>query len=340
MSSTGKRKREELGLKARFEVIRFSDANPKESTRKIAKKFNCGKTQIQSILLKKDEILKAFEANVSSNTKRSRGAKNEEVDNALLEWFQKARSKNMPISGPILQEKALQIAKALDVSPGEFKASNGWLDRFKTRNGIKAKFISGEAGDVSEDTVGSWKERLPDILQGWAPENIWNMDETGQFFRALPNKSLVDASRNCTGGKRSKERLTCAFFVNASGGKEKPIVIGKAANPRCFKGISDRSTLPCQYFSQRKAWMESGILEEILQKLNRQLKKDNRRILLFMDNAPCHPEDLEDKFTQVQVIFLPKNTTSRLQPLDLGIIQTFKLKYYRRLLTHVVSKID
>ena len=61
----------------------------------------------------------------------------------------------MPISGPILQEKALQIAKALDVSPDEFKASNGWLDRFKTRNGIKAKFISGEAGDVSEDTVDS-----------------------------------------------------------------------------------------------------------------------------------------------------------------------------------------
>ena len=142
------------------------------------------------------------------------------------------------------QEKVMQIAKALDVSPGEFKASNGWLDCFKNRNGIKAKFISEEAGDVSEDTVDSWKERLQDILQEWAAENIWNMDETGQFFRALPNKCLADASRNCTGGKRSKERLTCAFFVNVSGGKENPIVIGKSANPkanrRCFGGISDR----------------------------------------------------------------------------------------------------
>ena len=70
------------------------------------------------------------------------------------------------------------------------------------------------------------------------------------------------------------------------------------------------------------------------------IEKDNRRILLFMDNAPCHPEGLDDKFPQIKIIFLPKNTTSRLQPLDLGIIQTFKLKYYKRLLTHVVSKID
>ena len=284
--------------------------------------------------------MSAFEANVSSDTKRSRGGKNAEIDSALLEWFRKARSKNIPISGPILQEKALQIAKALDVAPSEFKASNGWLDRFKNRNGIKARSISGEAGDVSQTTVDSWKERLPDILQGWEPENIWNMDETGQFFRALPNKSLADSSCTCTGGKKSKERLTCAFFVNAKGGKEKPIVVGKSANPRCLKGISDRSTLPCQYFNQRKAWMESGILEKILSNLNRRLKTQNRRILLLMDNAPCHPEDLDEKFTQINVVFLPANTTSLLQPLDLGIIQAFKLKYYRCLLTHVVSKID
>lgn len=80
----------------------------------------------------------------------------------------------------------------------------------------------------------SWKERLPDILQGWTPQNIWNMDETGQFFRAMPNKSLTEASRNCTGGEKSKEGLICALFVNANGDKEKPIIIGKSTNPRFF----------------------------------------------------------------------------------------------------------
>ena len=141
-------------------------------------------------------------------------------------------------------------------------------------------------------------------------------------------------------GKQSKERLTCALFVNAAGDKEKPIIIGKSANPRCFRGISDRASLPCYYYNQPKAWMEGSILEEILAKLNARLRRENRNILLFMDNAPCHPEGICDKFSHIKVVFLPPNTTSRLQPLDLGIIQAFKLKYYKRLLTHVVSKVD
>ena len=113
----------------------------------------------------------------------------------------------------MLQEKAARIAEALEVSGEQFKASNGWLDRFKRRTGITAKFISGESGDVREETVDSWRGRLPVILQGWHPRDIWNMDETGQFFRALPNRSLTEASQSCTGGKKSKDRLTCAFFV-------------------------------------------------------------------------------------------------------------------------------
>ena len=192
---------------------------------------------------------------------------------------------------------------------------------------------------VKKQSIPVLKERVPELLQGYPSENIWNMAETGQFFRALPNKSLSQASGNCTGGKRSKERLTCAFFMNVTWDKEKPIIIGKSANPRCFRGVSDRATLPCEYFSQPKAWMESDILTEILRKPNAQLRREKRTIILLMDNAPCHPEDLNYKFLQIKIVFLPKNT-SRLQPLDLRIKQTFKLKYYTHLLTHVVNKVD
>ena len=40
------------------------------------------------------------------------------------------------------------------------------------------------------------------------------------------------------------------------------------------------------------------------------------------------------------MIFLPPNTTSKLQPLDVGIIQNFKVHYKTLLLRYVLSKID
>ena len=90
----------------------------------------------------------------------------------------------------MLQEKAKRANEEL--GDATFKASNGWLDRFKKRYNITSKVISGEAGGVSEETVASWKERLPSILSGYSPENVLNMDETGQFYRALPNRSLAE----------------------------------------------------------------------------------------------------------------------------------------------------
>ena len=46
-----------------------------------------------------------------------------------------ARSSNMPVSGLVLLEKANDLAKRLDIA--NLKASNGWVDRWKTPNNVK-----------------------------------------------------------------------------------------------------------------------------------------------------------------------------------------------------------
>ena len=85
--------------------------------------------------------------------------------------------------------------------------------------------------------------------------------------------------------------------------------------------------------------MDFNILDDVLSKLNRKLARERRNIILFLDNAPCHPPDMKGKYDHIKIVFFPPNCTYRLQPLDLGIIQTFKLKYMKLMLTHVVSKI-
>ena len=87
--------------------------------------------------------------------------------------------------------------------------------------------------------------------------------------------------------------------------------------------------------------MTADILVSVLSKLNRKLSSKGRNIMLFMDNARCHPEDaVKDRFSNIKVTFLPPNTISKLQPLDLGVIQHFKVHCRTSLLCFVVSQID
>jgi hypothetical protein len=65
----------------------------------------------------------------SANMKRNRPRK--KVNLAVLKWFSSVRNQNLPISSPILKKKALQFAESLGEET--FKASTGWLDKFKKR---------------------------------------------------------------------------------------------------------------------------------------------------------------------------------------------------------------
>lgn len=107
-------------------------------------------------------------------------------------------------------------------------------------------------------------------------------------------------------GKKSKERLTIAFFANAAGGKEKPIVFGRAAKPRCFKGIRyQKEPEGIPYNANPKAWMTTQVMTDILTVLNKRLIKQKRNILL-MDNVTSHDPDLRDKFSNIKIVFCPR----------------------------------
>ena len=55
---------------------------------------------------------------------------------------------------------------------------------------IRQVTLSGESGDVSHLTVESWKERLLELARGYKAEDMWNLDETGWFWKALPDKEF------------------------------------------------------------------------------------------------------------------------------------------------------
>ena len=144
-----------------------------------------------------------------------------------------------------------------------------------------------------------------------------------------PNKSYVLKGETCSGGKRSKERITVLPCANMSGTEKLPLlVIGKYQRPRCFTGM-DLNRLPTQYKNQKRAWMDGCIFTTWVKQLDQKMAIRGRKICLVMDNCRAHPDVKGLK--AIKIVFLPPNTTSHTQPMDQGIIQNLKV-HYRHLL--------
>ena len=89
--------------------------------------------------------------------------------------------------------------------------------------------------------------------------------------------------------------------------------------------------------SNGAAWMTSAIFNGWLRNFNQRMRSMGRRVVLTMDNASCHkvmnasPEVLFGmevyRLSNVTVVMLPKNTTAVVQPMDAGIIRSFKARY-------------
>ncbi|KAJ8895431.1 hypothetical protein PR048_000763 [Dryococelus australis] len=138
------------------------------------------------------------------------------------------------------------------------------------RHNIVWGSVCGESKDVDSQTVGEWKRKLASLIQGYQPRDVFNGDETVLVCRAIPTRTLA---------KR----------------KEK-----------CVVGIE----IPFQYNGSltKKSWMTAAIMEEWLHGFNLKMKNQNRKVLLFLDNATCHPHI---KLSNASLIFFPANNIDK-----------------------------
>ncbi|XP_066436400.1 tigger transposable element-derived protein 6-like [Eleutherodactylus coqui] len=333
MATSGtKRKLCILTLRDRISVIKENEAG--RSQRDLAKEFNCSKTQIQATLANREHYLRQWQENVNENSKRRRWQPFEDVNKAVLDWLYHARSEHFPISGPMLQEKALQIASQLGLH--HFHASNGWLNKFRTRHNIIFHPISGASVEMRDDDDSALKDRLQVIVMGYTDSDIYTMDETGLFFKAIPDKTLTAKSAQCMDGSWAEQRLTVALCANLCGDKEQPLVVHSSNLP----GSAHRTVVPSMGMWQHansKAWMTPEIYRSWIEKLNEKMRLQNRRILLFVDSAPCHSAE---KLSHVEVTLLPAHGTSWSPPMCQGVIRAFKIHYRKKLMRSLLARMD
>lgn len=150
-------------------------------------------------------------------------------------------------------------------------------------------------------------------------------------WRQQPDGTYTFVSTVRKGKKISKERITVLVAANADGTDKLPLlVIGKSAPPRCFKKVK---SLPVSYSSNKSAWMISSEFNSYVTKLDQKMRVQGRKIALIVDNVGTR-KLTHVTLTNVDVFYLPPNTTSATQPMDNGVIRSLKARYRKRLARH------
>ena len=301
------RGRTDISIGRKKEICEYKDKNPSATQGDIAVIFqkqwgiSIARRTVGDILKRKAdwESTEGYQL----KTKRTKKPKFDELEQALSLWFSSMEAKKAIITDAILVGKAKEFASRLGCE--DFKASNGWLSRFKNRRGISCRTLHGEASSVDPIVVSSGREDLKRLLSQYSPKDVYNIDETGLFFCMPPSRSLTTGPQH--GTKQYKDRITIAFCTNADGSdKVKPFVIGKSAKPRCFRDFSPSTYV--RYANNQKAWMTSYLFGEWLVSFDNSMKQKGRNVLLLMDNVASHFPDVQ--LENVRLHYLPPNTTS------------------------------
>lgn len=133
-----KRKRVVVTIKEKLEAIRQVENGV--LLQSVAANYGVGISTVSEWVKSKSKLLE-YSTKVP-NRKTMKRADHEKINEALFLWFTQQRDKGMPLSGPIIQDKAKLLAEMLGDTDKTFTACSGWLDRFKNRYVIRQLNLS------------------------------------------------------------------------------------------------------------------------------------------------------------------------------------------------------
>ncbi|XP_074947037.1 tigger transposable element-derived protein 4 [Phalacrocorax aristotelis] len=328
------RRKKSISIEEKIDIISAVESGKKKAD--IAAKYGIKKNSLSSIMKNKEKVLEAFETlRFDPKRKRLRTAFYTDLEEALMKWYRIAQCLNVPVNGPMLRLKANDFARKLGHS--DFKCSNGWLDRFKSRYGLvfRAQPVEAAATTTRAAPTLWYQNVLPYYLNDYQPENVFYIQESGLLYQMLPHNTFAFKGETCSVGKLSEERITVVVGTNMDGSEKLPLlVIGKTKIPHCFK---DLESLPVDYEANDMAWVTSEVFEQWMHKLDDRFQAQQRRVVILVDSLPAHTE--VKNLESVKLVFSPPDSSSCIT-MKQGAIRSLKVKYRCCLIKRFVDCVE
>ncbi|XP_049291894.1 tigger transposable element-derived protein 1-like [Anopheles funestus] len=353
---TGKFTRIKIPIEMKKQIIEKRENGV--SVIKLAREYNRTTSTICSILKDKEKLKALTVSKGVSRRSEKRSQVIDDVERLLLIWINEKQQQGGNITQCSICEKAKRIFNDIvedlpssSTSTEVFKASNGWFERFKKRTGIYNVIRHGEgAGGSNVKAANDFVKIFNDLVHtgGYLPQQIFSCNETGLFWKKISNIACLTAEQKHPQHPKSmKDRLTLLLCANASGDlKIKPLLVDQSDNSKPFKSNKVQNLpLNVMWRSRKKALITRDTFVDWIRhtfcpSVKTYLLENNLPLhaLLVMDNAPCHPQNLQDllpeEFKFIRVQFLPCTATPLLQPIDHQVKSNFKKLYMKELFQH------
>jgi len=342
-----KRQRKTICIEEKLEVINRLEKG--ERIANICRAFGLAKSTVRTIRSNADRIKESAKSGTRASAKRicySRSSTMERMEKMLSMWIDDQNQRHLPISMLVVQAKARSIYEDLskDDNAKPFNASSGWFWNFTKRYSFHTIRVSGEAAPADPVAAEEFVKELQHIIEkgGYLPKQIFNINETAVFWKRMPSRTYISQE-----DAAAKDRFTLLLGGNAEGDcKLKPVMVYHSANPCALKGYV-KHLLPVHFYSNAKGWVTGSLfIDYLTSKLEGELREYCARenidfkVLLIVDSAAGHPTIIQDLCEHIQVAFIPPNSTSLIQPMDHGVIATFKTYYLKKTFDMLVKAVD
>ncbi|GFT18880.1 tigger transposable element-derived protein 1 [Trichonephila clavipes] len=216
-----KKKHQRQSVSLEMKIAILDRLGKGERSTAIGKHFNLGESTVRAIKKNEAAIGKSVISGTKLSTKFASYTRNvllERTDRAIAIWIEEQVQRRIHVSGYLIQEKALQFYKSMKQSEPststsqavkEFSASKGWLTGFLKRNALHNIKITGESATADEGAAKIFPEELAKIVEDgdYSADQVFNADETGLYWKKLPNRTYIAKDEKTASGHKANELL-------------------------------------------------------------------------------------------------------------------------------------
>lgn len=306
--------------------IYAEEDNPKTSYA-AAQKFKVKKQTIAGWMTHKEEILN--DDHIKKKRRLGGGRKtvlSNEAEGNLCSIITMERAEGNRVSGSDVKRWALALSKDYNIE--DFKASDGWLEKFLMRNGYSFRRVTNltsHSADVIVTRAVSYmtylQSKIPDINR----QKCILMDETAVYFED-PRRVTINES-----GKRhvilhstgfASMRITAILSTTATGVKLPPVIIWKSSKPN---DVAEH-VHGCLVVQNEKAWVNQILIKNWIDLVFPIVDMSAGKALVW-DSCKAHTAKSVKEHLQrrgIHNVTIPGGLTPYVQSGDLGIFKCFK----------------